>query len=149
MKTTKLIFYKQKSTFAKRTKVLEVISLSKCGMMRSLESPARVKSRKKAYKNIVFYLILFYIFKRCPYSATNSSAKDVRVTPGFLPPFPSVLFAEGKVKFVFLAETIGLFSGQKKMTFFSALRIYGIAYNGDIFKSYKEVWNETTGKSKL
>lgn len=73
MKTTKLIFCKQKSTFAKRTKVLEVISLSKCGMMRSLENPARVKSRKKAYKIIVFCLI-YFIF-----------SKDVHILPVTVP----------------------------------------------------------------
>lgn len=79
-------------------------------------------------------------FPRCPILAANST-DHMKITSDFLPPFPSILFPAGKVKFVFNCETIGLYAGQKKMEFLNAVRIYGIFYNSDLFKNYKEVCN--------
>lgn len=68
---------------------------------------------------------------------------DVIINSDSCPPFPTVLYPDGKLKFVLLAEIFILPEGYKKITLSHAIRVYGIMYNGDMYESFKDVWNET------
>lgn len=50
-----------------------------------------------------------------------------------LPPFPSLIFPEGKTKFLLSVDCYNEVSPKKKLTFALKTNIYGIIYNSDKF----------------
>jgi hypothetical protein len=71
---------------------------------------------------------------------------DLIISNESLPPFPSILFREERVKFLYYAELFGRVAGVKKPVFFHAFRTIGIAFNCDVFKNVSSVLKGTNYK---
>lgn len=62
---------------------------------------------------------------------------NATINSDLLPPFPSIIYPEGRIKFYVFVESFVDF--KKKMVNALTTKAYGIAYNKDMFKSVKEV----------
>lgn len=73
--------------------------------------------------------------QKCPIKSLSFRAEHITINSDLLPPFLTMFFPEGKLKFRLFIEIFGTPKPKAKYVKFATTKFLGIVYNSDVFKN--------------